>query len=144
MKEDIARWIQSEYHYEDTAKLVLRFTVGFLMLFHGINKVTHGISFIEGKFSNIGLPEIMAYSVYLGEIIAPMMLIIGFRVKMASLLIIMTMVVAVGLTHAGDIFSLGKHGEWAIELQMFYVLASLAVLLQGAGKYSVDNYSKTH
>jgi len=142
MKETVMSWIQSEGNNEDMGKLVLRFTIGFLMLFHGVHKVVHGVSFIEGMLVNSGIPGIVAYGVYLSELLAPIMLIIGFRVKIASLLIIMTMLVAVGLTHASDIFSLGKHGEWAIELQMFYILGSVAIVLQGAGKYSVDNYSK--
>jgi len=125
-------------NYDDTAKLMLRFTVGFLMLFHGISKLSHGVSFLEGMFTNAGLPAFMAYGAYLGEVLAPIMLIIGFRVKVASLLIIITMIGAIGLAHAGDIFTLTKHGAWAIELPMFYALASLTIFLQGAGKYSLD------
>lgn len=144
MKANITDWLQSETYYEDTSKLLLRFTVGFLMLFHGVHKVTHGVSFIEGMFSGMGLPGFMAYGVYVGEIFAPMMLIIGFRVKIASILIVMTMIVALGLAHSDDIFTLGKNGEWAIELQMFYVLTCVTILLQGAGKYSADHYFKNH
>ena len=125
-------------NYDDTAKLMLRFTVGFLMLFHGISKLSHGVSFLEGMFTNAGLPAFMAYGAYLGEVLAPIMLIIGFRVKVASLLIIVTMIGAIALAHAGDIFTLTKHGAWAIELPMFYALASLTIFLQGAGKYSLD------
>jgi len=129
-------------NYDDSAKFLLRFTVGFLMLFHGIGKLSHGVSFLEGMFTNAGLPAFMAYGAYLGEVLAPLMLIIGFRVKIASLLIIATMIGAIGLAHAGDIFAVTKHGAWAIELPMFYILASLTVFLQGAGKYSVDGYKK--
>lgn len=132
MKEGIIGWIQAEGKNEDAGKLVLRLTVGILMLFHGV-------SFIEGMFQNLGLPSFFAYGVFLGEILAPLMLILGFKVRLAALLIISTMVVAIGLTHAGDIFSLGKHGEWKIELPMFYIMASIALVLQGGGKYKIKN-----
>ncbi len=127
---------------DDTAKFILRFTVGFLMLFHGISKLSHGVSHLEGMFTNAGLPAFIAYGAYLGEVLAPLMLIIGFRVKIASLLIIGTMIGAIGLAHLSDIFTLTQQGAWAIELPMFYILASLTVFLQGAGKYSIDNYAK--
>ena len=129
-------------NYEDTSKLILRFTVGFLMLFHGISKLSHGVSFLEGMFTNVGLPAFMAYGAYLGEVLAPIMLIIGFKVRIASLLIIATMIGAIVLAHAGDIFTITQHGAWAIETPIFYALASLTILLQGAGKYSLDNYTK--
>jgi len=123
---------------EDLAKFIIRFAVGFLMLFHGVAKITSGVGFLEGMFSSWGLPSFFAYSVFIGEIIAPIMLIIGFRVKIASLLIIFTMIMAIAMAHSGDIFALTKHGAWAIELLVFYILASLAIFFQGAGKYSMD------
>lgn len=122
---------------DDLAKFILRFTIGFLMLFHGLSKLG-GVGFLEGMFSSMGLPSFLAYGVYLGEIIAPIMLIVGFKVRIASILIIGTMVVAILMAHSADLFTITKHGAWAIELQMFYILAALAVLLQGPGKYSID------
>lgn len=127
---------------ENLSKLILRFLVGFLMLFHGYSKLTHGIGFIEGMFINVGLPSFLAYGAYLGEIIAPIMLIIGFRVKIASLLIILTMIGAIIMVHPNDIFTVTKHGAWTIELQAFYIFASLAIFFQGSGKYSIDKYKK--
>ncbi len=122
---------------EDIGKLVLRFAVGFLMLFHGIDKVINGIGGLDGMFSSMGLPAFFAYAVYVGEFIAPLMLIIGYQVKIASILIAGTMVVAILMAHLGDIFALNEHGAWAIELQMFYILASMAILFLGSGKYSL-------
>tara|TARA_B110000046_G_C12838120_1_gene332397 strand:- start:355 stop:759 length:405 start_codon:yes stop_codon:yes gene_type:complete len=129
-------------NYDESAKLLLRFTIGFLMLVHGVSKLSNGISGIEGMFTNAGIPSFLAYGVYLGEVLAPLMLIIGFRVKIASVLILGTMAVAIVLAHSNDIFLITKHGAWAIEVQMLYFLGSLTILLQGAGKYSVDEYKK--
>lgn len=109
------------------------------MLFHGISKLSHGISPLEGMFAHAGLPSFIAYGAYFGEVLAPLMLIIGFRVKIAAVLIIGTMIGAITLAHASDIFSLSPQGAWAIEIPMLYALAALAIFFQGAGKYSVDN-----
>ena len=128
--------------YDDSAKLVLRLAVGFLMLFHGISKLTNGVSGLEGMMQSNGLPSFFAYGVYLGEVLAPLMLIFGIRVRLAAILIIVTMLTAIGMAHADDIFVVKKQGAWDIELQMFYVLASLSILLQGAGRYSIGSLGK--
>lgn len=122
----------------DLGKLVLRFGVGFLMLFHGVAKLIDGVGFIKMTLAKSGLPEFMAYGTYLGEIVAPILLMLGLKTKSAAGVIVFTMVVALYLVHLGDIFSLAKTGAWAIELIAFYIFASIAIMLLGPGKYSVD------
>lgn len=127
---------------DDVAKLILRLTVAILMLFHGIAKVQHGVGGIEGMLESAGLPTFIAYGVYISEIIAPLMLIFGFRVKTAALLIIATMIFVLAVPYADKVFMLTKHGAWAIELHIFYIMTSLAIFFLGAGKYSLDSKSK--
>jgi putative oxidoreductase len=79
MKNNESSCINSECNYSDVAKLVLRFTVGFLLLFHGIAKINYGVSFVEELLASKGLPTIIAYGAYIGEIVAPIMLIIGLK-----------------------------------------------------------------
>lgn len=74
----------------DVGKLLLRISIGGLMIFHGIDKLS-GIDFICGQFSKIGLPGFLGYLVYLGELIAPILLIIGFRSRIAGLLVSSTL-----------------------------------------------------
>lgn len=123
---------------EDIAKLILRFTVAVLMLFHGVAKIQHGIDPMMGMLVSKGLPSFIAYGVYVGEILAPIMLILGYRVKVAASLIIITIITAVGLAYADKVFVITKHGAWAIELHMFYILTSLSIVFLGAGRYSID------
>ena len=61
-------------------KLILRLTVGGLMLFHGIHKVLHpeSLNFISSNLETAGLPGMLAYGVYVGEIVAPLMIISPF------------------------------------------------------------------
>ena len=129
----------------DFGKLLLRLMVGCLMLFHGIAKVNGGISFIVSKVTQEGFPELLAYGVYVGEIIAPLLLIIGLKTRLASFIIVLTMIFAIYLAHAGDLFSITQTGAWAIELQMMYLLSALAIMFLGAGKFAFDKetpYSK--
>ncbi|MGM0518052.1 MAG: DoxX family protein [Campylobacterota bacterium] len=126
------------YTNDDLGKLILRVSVAVLMLFHGIAKVQGGIGGIMGMLESNGLPSFIAYGVFLGEILAPLMLIVGYRVKLASLLILGTMAFILAFPYADKIFTLTKHGAWAIELHMFYITTSIAIFLFGAGKYSLD------
>lgn len=125
----------------DVGKLILRISIGGLMLFHGINKLG-GIDFICGQFSKIGLPGFLGYLVYLGELIAPLLLLIGFRSRISGLLVSATMVVAVLLVHAGDIFKLGDHGESAIEIQLLYFFGGLAIYFLGGGNLAASSSNK--
>jgi putative oxidoreductase len=120
-------------------KLVLRLTVGLLTLFHGVGKLLHpgSVDFIGGKLAGMGLPEILAWGVYVGEIIAPLMLVLGIMSRLGGLLIVINMLFAIGLVHMGDIFALTDHGGWRLELQGFYLFGALAVMLLGSGRYAV-------
>lgn len=122
----------------DLGKLILRFGIGFLMLFHGVAKIANGVGFIKMTLAKAGLPEFLAYGVYMGEVIAPLLLIIGLKTRSAATLIIATMVMAIYLVHSGEILTLTKTGAWAIELPAFYIFASVAIILLGPGAYSVD------
>jgi putative oxidoreductase len=62
---------------DDAAKLLLRLTLGALMLLHGIAKVRGGIDSIIDAVANAGLPPLLAYGVFVGEVLAPLMLIVG-------------------------------------------------------------------
>ena len=126
--------------YSDAmGKLTLRLTVGMLMLFHGAGKIIHqgSLEFIGSNLSSIGMPPGIAYGVYIGEIIAPLMVIFGYYTRIGGLIIVGTMIFAVGLVHLGDFFSLSKHGGWALELQAFYLLGGLSVALLGSGKFAL-------
>ena len=122
---------------ENIAKLILRITVGGMLLFHGIHKAVHGIGFIKGMLKSHGIPEMLAYGVYVGEILAPLFLIIGWRSRVWAAVIALNMAGALYLAHSDGFLKLGTHGAWAVELPMFYLLSAVAIVLQGSGKYAV-------
>jgi putative oxidoreductase len=123
---------------DDVGKLILRLAVGGLMLFHGIGKVLNGVGGISDMLVSKGLPGFMAYGVYAGEVLAPIIILIGFLTRPAAAVLAVNMVAAIALAHSSDIFRLGEHGEWPIELPMFYLLASLALVFLGSGRFSVS------
>src|SRR5688572_25931115 len=105
----------------DLGKLILRLALGVLILLHGIAKVLNGTAGIAGMLDKVGMPAQIAYLVYVGEVLAPLLLVAGVWTRLAALVIAINMVVAVALAHSGDLLALTKQGGWALELQgMFF------------------------
>ncbi|WP_419770328.1 MAG: DoxX family protein [Candidatus Marinarcus sp.] len=122
----------------DIGKLLLRLLIGALMLFHGVAKLNHGIAFITSKITEQGLPEILSYGVYVGEVVAPILLIIGLKTRFSAFLIACTMFVAVYLVHWNDLWSISNTGGLVTELQLLYLGGSIVIMFLGAGKFSFD------
>jgi putative oxidoreductase len=124
---------------DKVGKLVLRLALGVIVLLHGIAKLQGGIDGIMGMVASHGLPEQFAYAVYVGEVIAPLMVILGFYARIGGLLIAINMAVAVFLAHAKDVFALSEQGGWAIELQGLMFFAALGVMFLGPGKPAIND-----
>jgi putative oxidoreductase len=122
---------------EDAGKLVLRVALGVLILLHGIAKLVGGPGGIMGMLAKAGLPPALGYGVYVGEVIAPLLLIAGLYTRAAALIVVINMLFAVGLAHMGQLAQLNSQGGWQLELQGMYFFGALAVALLGAGRYSL-------
>lgn len=122
---------------EDLGKLILRLTIGGLMLLHGIAKIQSGIGGIEGMLEAKGLPAWIAYGVYVGELGVPILLILGIFTRLSALVFAFNMVMAIWLAHAGDLFKLGEHGGWAVELAGMYLFGALAIVFLGPGTIAI-------
>ncbi len=125
-------------HSDDAGKLVLRLTVGILMLLHGIAKLVGGIGSIAGMVTSVGLPASVAYLVFVGEVLAPLGLILGVFTRISALIVVINMLFAIGLAHMADLFQLSRSGGWAIELQAFFLFGAVAVILLGPGRFSLQ------
>jgi putative oxidoreductase len=122
---------------EDLGKFLLRATLAILILLHGVSKIQTGISPIIGMVANAGLPPVIGYLVYIGEVLAPALVLVGIWTRLAALVIVINMTVAVLLVHTSQFFTLAKTGGWALELQGMYFIAALTIALLGAGRFSV-------
>ncbi|MGB5261086.1 MAG: DoxX family protein [Gammaproteobacteria bacterium] len=124
---------------DNAGKLVVRLSLGILILFHGVAKILHpdSLGFMKSGLAGWGLPEAVAYGVYIGEVVAPLLLILGVYARWCGMLVVVNMLFAIGLAHMGDLFALTDHGGYRLELQMFYLFGGLAVMLLGSGRYAV-------
>ncbi|MBI3368029.1 MAG: DoxX family protein [Burkholderiales bacterium] len=120
----------------DAGKLLLRVLIGALILLHGIAKIKSGPAMMIDTVTRAGLPEALAYAVYVGEVVAPLLMIVGSFTRLAALIIAGHMATAVALAHVQQLLTLAPSGGWAVELQALYLFGALAVALLGAGRFS--------
>jgi putative oxidoreductase len=123
---------------EDFGKLLLRLGLGGLLLFHGVYKLLNGLGPIKTMLAAHNIPDAVAYGVYLGELVAPVLIIVGLFSRIGGLVIAVNMLVAVLLVHTGALMALTPEtGGYALELQVFYLVGGLVVALLGAGRFSL-------
>lgn len=122
---------------EDLGKLVLRITVGGLLLFHGVHKLLNGIAPIKAMVTAHGIPEAVAYGVYAGEIAGPLMVLLGLFARIGGALIAVNMLAAVFLAGLTQATMFNAMGGYALELEAFYFWCAVAVILLGSGRFSI-------
>jgi len=122
---------------DDQGKLLLRVILATLLLFHGVSKLIGGVGFITGMLEKAGLPGMFGYLVYIGEVIAPLLILFGVFTRAAALVVVINMIVALLLVHTSQFFTLNATGGWALELQAMYLASAIVVALLGAGRFSV-------
>ncbi len=125
----------------DAGLLVLRVTVGGLLLLHGLRKVEkpdESMENLEKILTKNDLPPAMSKGAYVGEVVAPIMMIAGYKTQTAASIVMFNMLMAVYTVNLDKIDKREKSGAWGLEVQGFYFFGSLALLLAGAGKYAID------
>ena len=108
------------------------------MMFHGVHKLIRGYGFIAAKLKSAGLPELLVAGVPIGEVVAPLLIVLGLFTRPAALIEAFLMAMAVWMVHMGQLTAFNDQGGYALELQAFYFFGSLAVFFFGAGRYSVS------
>lgn len=112
---------------------ILRISFSSMMLVHGLPRVNMLFGGGEIKFPSVmGLgPTFSLILTIIGEVVCPILIIIGFKAKWAAIPAFITMFVA-AFVYLGDA-PLAKK-----ELALLYMFAFLAISFLGAGKYSLD------
>ena len=112
---------------------ILRISFSSLMLVHGLPRINMLFGGGEIKFPGVlGLsPTLSLILTIIGEVVCPILIIIGFKTKWAAIPAFITMFVA-GFVYLGG-QPLAKK-----ELALLYMFAFLAISFLGAGKYSLD------
>ena len=119
-------------HSQSIAALILRIGMGGMMLTHGWKKFMKVIEGSWGFADPIGVGEVPTLILaVLAEFICPILIIIGWRTKLACILPAMTMFVAAFVIHIDD--------PWKkMEFPLLYLVGFAALFFMGSGKYSLD------
>ncbi|SMO70475.1 putative oxidoreductase [Saccharicrinis carchari] len=117
------------------ALLLLRISVGLLMLTHGYSKFLLLLGDEPIQFADpigIGVTASLALTVF-AEFFCSILLMLGIATRLSAIPLLITMLVAAFVFHAQDPFA-------RQELPLLYATIYLAIIIVGAGKYSVDNW----
>ena len=119
--------------------LILRLCVGILLIHHGYEKLNDIENFANAFVRPLHLPFPIAlsYIAALSEIVGSWMLITGFGVRLGALAIFGTMTIAI--YHA--IMTSGLN-IYLLELLGLYWGGALCLVLNGGGKFTIDNLIK--
>jgi len=123
---------------DDIGRLALRLAVGGLLLLHGIHMLRHGTGNIPELLQQNQLPAVLEYGIYAGEVVAPILILLGLIARTGGLLVAVTMVFAVYLQLRPKIGQLNEFGGWALELNALYFAGGLAIMFLGAGRLSLS------
>lgn len=111
---------------------LFRVVISLMLFFHGIQKL--GILFSSDlQFSDpIGLgPTTTLIFVLITEIICPILIIIGYKTRLAAIPPIILMLVAVFVVKAGTSFEVR-------EVPLLFLISYITIALLGPGRLSID------
>src|SRR5262245_24734203 len=142
--------LPDEALWRQWAPLPLRLVIGYGFLAHGWAKLSRGPAGFARLLEQIGgpLPEVTAWASTLIEVLGGLAILAGAFVAAVSIPLIVMMLVAMFTVHLRYGFSaintIGltadgpQFGPPGYEVNLLYLAGLLALILQGAGPFSID------
>ncbi len=129
----------SFFNNEHLGKLILRLALGLPLLLHGIAKIgeTGVLEAIAARLSSWSLPSPLAFGVFAGELLAPLMILAGWHCRIGGALAAINMLFAIVLMRLGAVWSLSDTGGWLIETEVLMLGAALALVFCGSGRMAI-------
>ena len=132
---------------DDVALLVLRLMLGVVFFPHGMQKLIgwfggYGFAGTMDMFTTkMGIPVIFAFLAIMAEGLGSLGLITGLLTRVAAFGIAVNMVVAVYMLHFQHGFFMNWFGNQkgeGYEYHLLVIAISIALMIRGGGKWSVD------
>lgn len=124
--------MKNNNNLNDLAFAILRVSFSAMMLTHGVPKINMLLESSSGFPDPFGIGSTPSLVLaVIGEVVAPLLVLIGFKTRIAAIPVIITMAVATFFIHLNDDFG-------TKEKAILYLLAFIIIAMVGPGKYSVD------
>ena len=117
----------------DIGLLIMRLALGGIIFFHGFHKISHGVANQFQLLASNGIPGPFIYFVYLSEVVAPVLIVLGILTRISNLAIVATMIVVFYVLPFP--IGLDQHGAMNIESQLYFLLLPIALFFTGPGRY---------
>lgn len=137
----------------DITGLILRITLALILFPHGAQKLLgwfggYGFKGTMGFFTGtINLPYVVGLSVILIEFFSPILLVSGFATRIAALGILGLMIGIIFTSHIHNGFFMNWAGNQpgeGFEYHLLVIGLCIALLIEGAGRYSIDRLLVTN
>ena len=131
----------------DISPLALRVATGLIFIPHGYAKVfgSGGVSAFASDLPSYHIPSFLGYVAAYAEFFGAILLVAGLLTRLDAFLLACTMAVAVFIVQLPDAINGADAGTnmfftamKAVELPLALLAMSVAVLLLGPGRYSLD------
>jgi len=118
--------------FNEIGLLLLRVVPSVMMITHGYPKFQNLISGDIQFGDPIGIGVVPSlFLAVVGELICPIIIILGFKTRWAAVPAAITMGVAAFIAHGADPFA-------RKEMALLYLTFFVVIMLVGPGKYSID------
>ena len=123
--------------YIHKALLLYRVIISILLVFgYGLKKLKMLINGEDFFYSFLGFgSDITLILASIGELIAPIFIIIGYKTRFFTALPLFMMFIVVLDVKSGEPFE-------SYQSALFYLISLSIIIIAGPGKYSIDNYIK--
>lgn len=120
---------------QNNGLLLIRLAVGLMILMAGLQKAFNPdqLAVLTETMLSINLPENAVYIVFLFEIIAPLMLILGVLSRMAAGFIVVYVLIGIFTASVDSLMVMDKYKGHALESEFMFILIGFAIICLGSG-----------
>jgi putative oxidoreductase len=130
--------LMNRLHNPDLGILFIRIALAAVFINAGWFKVNN-IDMVVTGFASMGFSSFLAYLVAYAEFLGGILLLLGILARYTGVVIAIIMFVAMTKVHFANGFSLANKGY---EYVLVLMLCALAIVVLGAGKYSLTSLFK--
>ncbi|MFM9915890.1 MAG: DoxX family protein [Rhizobacter sp.] len=111
---------------------LLRISLGFMWVAHALLKLlVFTLPGTAAYFTSVGLPGVLAYPVFVAELVGGAALVLGIRARQVSVALMPILVAAAWVHLPNGWVHTSPHGGW--EYPAFLIVASAALAMMGDG-----------